>query len=151
VSSVLREPHGNIPADSILRNHCRENFKSYIVLLSPSPKFGVKSSHIFMWLLSLTCQDKLFVNKEHALDSALYLPQLLQSQSLDSFNWRILLCLRVITINPGVVTSNNPGQEGSPTFAAHLLSLCLFHGAGTTPKSVYPPSCIKFCMTSKIC
>jgi hypothetical protein len=38
---------------------------------------------------------------EHALDFAFHLP-------LEGF----LLCLKVITVNPALVTSGNPGQEG---------------------------------------
>jgi hypothetical protein len=40
-------------------------------------------------------------NDEHAPDFALHL-------SLRG----LLLCLRVITVNPALVTSDNPGQEG---------------------------------------
>jgi hypothetical protein len=56
----------------------------------------------------LACQDEFFVNNpldaeandEHALQFALHL-QL----------GGLLLCLRVITVNLGLITSDNPGQE----------------------------------------
>jgi hypothetical protein len=52
----------------------------------------------------LACQNKFFdvkENDEHALDSA-------NHYSIG----RILLCFRVIIINPALVTNDNPGQEG---------------------------------------
>jgi hypothetical protein len=56
----------------------------------------------------LACQDEIFVNNplhvkendEHALDFALHFP----------FGG-LLPCLRVITLNPALVTSNNPEQD----------------------------------------
>jgi hypothetical protein len=73
---------------------------------------------------SLACQVEFFMNNtvdveendEHGLDCALHLSRLSRS-------WRVwifplvglLLCLRVIIVNPGLVTSDNPAQDGCVT------------------------------------
>jgi hypothetical protein len=49
-------------------------------------------------------------NNEHALDFALHLSCLFFS--LGEFGLFLLVCLRDITLNPALVTSDNPGQEG---------------------------------------
>jgi hypothetical protein len=97
------------------------------VLLSPN--FGAKSLHIFMqspynvtFVRGIDClayQDKFFVNNpldvkendEHDFEFALHLSCLFSVLVSLGFPLRGLLhCLRVITINPTLVTSNNPGR-----------------------------------------
>jgi hypothetical protein len=110
----------------------------------------------------LACQDEFFVNNlldakendEHALDFAFHFP--LRG---------LLLCLRVITINPALITGDNPGQEGC-VIVGYLTNLLadvdmLLHLIGcqkslqaryTTPikghkKLTRPPSYKKFLYT----
>jgi hypothetical protein len=86
----------------------------------------------------------------------------------------LLLCLRVITINPALITSDNPGQEGCIARGSltklladinMLLLLISCQNSGRNrirpdtqlqikrrKKSACPPCCIKFCpLTPKIC
>jgi hypothetical protein len=49
---------------------------------------------------------------EHFIDFALHLSCLFRSWLVVFPIWGLLLYLRVITINPAPVTSDNPGQEG---------------------------------------
>jgi hypothetical protein len=52
-------------------------------------------------------------NGEYALDFALHLCRLFWSLRVLAFQMGgLVLCLRVITVNPALITSDNPGQEG---------------------------------------
>jgi hypothetical protein len=64
---------------------------------------------------------------KHALDFPLHLSHLFQSHWVWTFPLGgLLLCLRVITINSALITSENPGQEGCSVTKcdAHLPFLC---------------------------
>jgi hypothetical protein len=99
-----------------------------IVLLPP--KLGVKSPHIFKQSPSnvtvvcrtdcLACQDKFFLknpvdvkeNNRHVHDFALQLSHLFWSwEGLDFSIGRIVAYLRVITVNPALVTSTTLDKE----------------------------------------
>jgi hypothetical protein len=78
----------------------------------------------------LVCPDELFVNKrldfkendEHALDFAFSpVPPFFGLGDNGTFPLGgFLLCLRAITVNPSLVSSDNPGQEGQ-RFAQNVL------------------------------
>jgi hypothetical protein len=52
-------------------------------------------------------------NDEHSLDFALHLPHLSQSRWIGTFLLGgLLFCLRVITVNAALITSDNLGQGG---------------------------------------
>jgi hypothetical protein len=135
-----------------------------------SPKFRAKSLHIFTQspkivkivcgIDLLACQDKLFMNNpldikenvEHALDFAVHLSHFFRSWWVWTFP--SLLCLRVITINPALVTSNSFGQEDC--IVAVPLSYLSWNDIMTQikgcKKSARPPSCVKFwTLTRKMC
>jgi hypothetical protein len=79
----------------------------------------------------LTYEDEFFVNNppdikenyEHALDVSLYPSHLFLSDSVRALPMGgLLLCLSVITVNPALVTSDIPGQEGC-TVGGDLMKL----------------------------
>jgi len=95
-----------------------------------SPKLGVMSSHVSMQLLQnfavepgihiLACWDKFFMHNpldvkesdDHDLDIAFHLSGLFWPWWRGAFPLGGLsLCLRVITVNPALITSDDPGQE----------------------------------------
>jgi hypothetical protein len=56
----------------------------------------------------LACQDKFYVNNPFNVTC---LTSLFVSAILEFSVGGLLLCLRVITINPDIIISDNPGQE----------------------------------------
>jgi hypothetical protein len=105
----------------------------------------------------LVCHDELFVNNplnvkendKHALHFPLYSP--LQG---------LLPCFRITTVNPALVTSDIPGQEGyivggdltkllADVDTPEIASRLQIKGR---KKLTRPPSCVEFCtLTHKIC
>jgi hypothetical protein len=77
----------------------------------------------------------------------------------------LLLCLRVITMNPALVTSDNPGQDctiggdltkllADTDTLLYLISCQKSHQLQTKGRkeSAHPPNCVKFCtLTPIIC
>jgi hypothetical protein len=72
-------------------------------------------------------------NDEHALDFPLHLSRPFQSRQIWAFPLRgLLLCLRVIAVNPALITSDNPGQEWC-VIGGELMQLLV--DAGMLPTS----------------
>ena len=95
------------------------------------PKFGATSSHVFTQSLQnvsvepeihiLACWDKFFVHNpldvkesdDHAVEIAFHLSGLFWPWWIGALPLGgLLLCLRVVTANPALINSDDPGQEG---------------------------------------